>query len=132
MKTYKQLITELEKFENQTDPACIMTFTDPDYPDESANYVDCSGVYNVYRNSDGINIVCSDNGTLTWEDVRIKLHQCCANNLNAIAKIIIGYGSSPNAAYLIDFNDEPVGSSRVIDCTVLPKDTIWNIRLETL
>jgi hypothetical protein len=132
MKTYKQLITELEKFEDQTDPACIMAFTDPDWRDEGANYVDYSGVYNVYRNGNGINIVCSDNGTLTWEDVRIKLYQCCANDLNAIANITIGYGSSPNSSYLIDYNDEPVESRRVIDCVVLPEDTIWNIHLETL
>ena len=132
MKTYKQLITELEKFEDQTDPACIMAFTDPDCPDEGNNYVDCSGVYNVYRNGIGITIVCSDNGTLTWEDVRIKLYQCCANDLNAIANITIGYGSSPNASYLTDFNDESVESHRVITCTVLPEDTIWNIYLENI
>lgn len=132
MKTYKQLITELENFEDQTDPACITAFTDPDWRDEGANYVDYSGVYNVYRNGNGITIVCSDDGTLTWEDVRIKLHQCCANDLNATANITIGYGSSPNSSYLIDFNDEPVESHRVLDCTVLPEDTIWNIHLENL
>ena len=131
MRTYRQLIAELEKFKNQDEPACIMAFTDPDCPDEGDNYIDCSGVLNIRRYDNELHIICSDNGTMTWDECISCIYHG-GFNFDAIANIKIGYGLSFNDTDLYSWNDEPIESRRVVDCTVLPEDTIWNLRLETL
>ena len=51
--TYRQMLAEIAKFD-QNEPACIMASTDPDCPDEGANYVDGAGVYGVhYKDGEG-------------------------------------------------------------------------------
>ena len=132
--TYKQMLDELAKFEqNQT--ASVIASTDQECPDEGANYVDGAGIYGVHdRDNEGVlHIVCSDHGSMTWAETMQKIRRI-VKDLDAMACIKIGYcnGGGPKAKCLKDFNDEPVIERKVLDCTVLDDDIIWNLTLASV
>ena len=122
--TYGKLVDELAKFD-QTDPACIIASTDLGSPDKGENFIDGSAVKKVSVKNNAITIVCGDNGTMTWGQVRDVLR--CSITLEMAdmpAFVQIGYRG------MTDANDKPCVPRRVKECGVIKdEDTIWNVEL---
>ena len=125
--TYGKLVDELAKFD-QTDPACIIASTDLSNLDKGENFIDRSAVKKVSVKNNVITIVCSDNGTMTWGQVRDALR--CSITLEMAdmpAFVQIGYRD------MTDANDRPCMPRRVKECGVIKdEDTIWNVELESI
>lgn len=125
--TYGQLVNELAKFD-QTDCACIITSTDLSNPDKGENFIDGSAVKKVSVKNNAITIICSDNGTMTWGQIRDVLR--CSITLEMAdmpAFVQIGYRD------MTDANDRPCMPRRVKECGVIKdEDTIWNVELESI
>lgn len=122
--TYGELVDELAKFD-QTDCACVIASTDLGSPDEGANFVDGSGVKSVRVVSGVVKITCSDNGMMTWEQVRAALRDRITLNMADQPAIVqIGYDGMEDA------NGRPCRPRRVKECGVFEGyDTIWNVEL---
>ena len=122
--TYGKLVDELAKFD-QKDPACIIASTDLGCPDEGANFVDGSAVKSVGVGNGVVMIVCDDNGTMTWEQVRAALRDRITLNMADQPAIVqIGYSGMEDA------NGRPCRPRRVKECGVIEGyDTIWNVEL---
>ena len=122
--TYGKLVDELAKFD-QTDPACIIASTDLGCPDEGENFVDGCGVKSVSVWIGVVMIVCGDNGTMTWEQVRAALRDRITLNMADQPAIVqIGYDG------MTDANGRPCRPRWVKECGVIEgDDTIWNVEL---
>ena len=122
--TYGKLVDELAKFD-QTDCACVIASTDLGCPDEGENFVDGCGVKRVGIGNGVVMIVCDDNGTMTWEQVRAALRdRITLNMVDRPAIVQIGYDG------MTDANGRPCRPRRVKECGVIEgDDTIWNIEL---
>ena len=122
--TYGKLVDELAKFD-QTDPACIIASTDLGCPDEGENFVDVCGVKSVSVWIGVVMIVCGDNGTMTWEQVRAALRDRITLNMaDQLAIVQIGYDG------MTDANGRPCRPRWVKECGVIEgDDTIWNVEL---
>ena len=122
--TYGKLVDELAKFD-QTDPACIIASTDLGCPDEGENFVDGCGVKSVSVGIGVVKITCSDNGTMTWEQVRAALRDRITLNMADQPAIVqIGYDG------MTDANGRPCRPRWVKECGVIEgDDTIWNVEL---
>ena len=122
--TYGKLIDELVKFD-RTDCACIIASTDLGSPDEGENFIDGSGVKKVSVKNGVVMIVCGDNGTMTWEQVRTALRNRIMLNMSDRPAVIqIGYRG------MADANGRPCRQRRVKECGVIEgDDTIWNVEL---
>ena len=122
--TYGKLVDELAKFD-QTDPAYVIASTDLVSPDEGGNFVDGSAVKSVRIVSGVVKITCSDNGTMTWEQIRTALRdQITLNMVDQPAIVQIGYRG------MADANGRPCRQRRVKECGVIEGyDTIWNVEL---
>lgn len=120
--TYGKLVDELAKFD-QKDPACIIASTDIGCPDEGENFIDGSGVGNVGVRNGVVMIVCGDDGTMTWGQIRDRLRdRITLSMVDQPAIVQIGYDGMEDA------NDEPCIPRRVKECGVIEgDDTIWNI-----
>ena len=121
--TYSKLIDELAKFD-QAEPACIIASTDISEPDYGDNFIDGSGVKHVSINMDVVKIVCSDNGKMTWKQLRASLlNKITLNMANKPAIMQICYPD------MTDANGNSCDPHFVKTCNVLDEDTIWNIEL---
>lgn len=122
--TYGKLVDELAKFD-QTDCACVIASTDLGSPDEGANFVDGNGVKSVRVVSGVVKITCSDNGMMTWEQVRAALRDRITLNMADQPAIVrIGYDGMKDA------NGRPCRPRWVKECVVIEGyDTIWNVEL---
>ena len=122
--TYGKLVDELAKFD-QKDPACIIASTDLGCPDEGANFVDGSAVKSVGVGNGVVMIVCDDNGTMTWEQVRAALRDRITLNMADQPAIVqIGYDGMEDA------NGRPCRPRWAKECGVIEDyDTIWNVEL---
>ena len=122
--TYGKLVDELAKFD-QTDPACIIASTDLGSPDEGENFVDGCRVKSVGVWIGVVMIVCGDNGTMTWEQVRAALRDRITLNMADQPAIVqIGYDG------MTDANGRPCRPRWVKECGVIEDDdTIWNVEL---
>ena len=124
--TYGKLVDELAKFD-QTDPACIIASTDLGSPNEGENFIDGSAVKRVGVGNGVVMIVCSDSGTMTWEQIRTTLlNRITLDMADQPAIIQIGYDGMKDA------NDKPCYPHWVKECGVIEgDDTIWNIELDS-
>ena len=122
--TYGKLVKELAKFD-QADCACVIASTDLVSPDEGANFVDGSAVKRVGVGNGVVMIVCSDNGAMTWEQVRAALlNRITLDMADRPAIVQIGYDGMEDA------NGRPCRPRRVKECGVIEGyDTIWNVEL---
>ena len=122
--TYGKLVKELAKFD-QTDCACVIASTDLGSPDEGANFVDGSGVKRVGVGNGVVTIVCDDNGTMTWAQVRTTLlGRITLDMADQPAIVQIGYDGMEDA------NSRPCRPRWVKECGVNEGyDTIWNVEL---
>ena len=122
--TYRKLVDELSKFD-QTDCAYIIASTDLGCPDEGENFVDGSAVKRVGIGNGVVMIVCDDNGTMTWEQVRATLRDRITLNMADQPAIVqSGYDGMKDA------NGRPCRPRRVKECGVIEgDDTIWNVEL---
>ena len=125
-KTISDLITELLKFEDKSQPLCVTASTDMSCPDEGDNFIDASGVHHVTVNMvDGSVVVkVGDSGKRTIEQVIDDLKK--AEKQSAEVKLKIGY---IDGSKMIDFNDNPVVHRYVKHCAVIEDDEFWNIEL---
>lgn len=127
--TIKDMITELEKFEDQDQPLCVIASTNPDEPDAGENFIDGSGVKRIkprvinFSDPAHVEIVVGDTGAMTVREVIDALKTNPAQ-LDPV-RMRIGYQGTK----LRDANDGVVRVRDVVDCAVLPGDTIWNITL---
>ena len=121
---YRKLVDELAKFD-QKDPAYVIASTDLGSPDKGENFIDGSAVKKVSVKNNAITIVCGDNGTMTWGQVRDVLR--CSITLEMAdmpAFVQIGYRG------MTDANDKPCVPRRVKECGVIEGyDTFWNVEL---
>ena len=122
--TYRKLVDELAKFD-QTDCAYVIASTDLGSPDEGGNFVDGSAVKRVGIGNGVVMIVCDDNGTMTWEQIRTTLlDRITLNMVDQPAIIQIGYDGMEDA------NGRPCRPRWVKECGVIEGyDTIWNVEL---
>lgn len=123
-ETYGKLVDELAKFD-QKDPACIIASTDLGCPDEGENFIDGSGVQRVSVGNGVVMIVCSDSGTMTWEQVRVTLRDRITLSMADQPAIVqIGYDGMKDA------NNKRCVPRRMKECGVIEDDdTIWNVEL---
>ena len=95
--TYEKLVKELAKFD-QTDCAYVIASTDIGCPDEGANFVDGSAVKRVGVGNGVVTIVCSDGGTMTWEQIRTTLlNRITLDMADRPAIVQIGYDGMEDA-----------------------------------
>ena len=122
--TYGKLVDELAKFD-QTDCACVIASTDLGSPDEGENFIDGSAVKRVGVGNGVVMIVCSDSGTMTWEQIRTTLlNRITLDMADQPAIVQIGYDGMKDA------NNKPCRPRRVKECGVIEgDDTIWNVEL---
>lgn len=122
--TYGKLVDELAKFD-QKDPACIIASTDLSCPDKGENFIDGSAVKRVGVGNGVISIVCGDDGTMTWGQIRDRLRdRITLSMVDQPAIVWIDYDG------LKDANGKPCVPRRVKECNVIEgDDTIWNIEL---
>jgi len=125
--TYGKLVDELAKFD-QNDPARVIASTDLGRPDKGENFVDGSGVGNVRVSGDiagVVQIVCGDDGTMTWGQIRDRLRAgITLDMVDQPAIVLIGYDGMEDA------NGEPCRPRWVKECGVVEGDgTIWNVGL---
>jgi len=125
MKTIKDIIAELEKFEDKSAPLTIIASTNREDPESGENFIDGAVVQRVSVNAlDGrMDIKVSDEGTWTVSDALTVLRK--AGKPESVARVKIGYGAHP----MTDSEGEPVSIRLVEDCTVLEEDAIWNVTL---
>ena len=122
--TYGKLVDELAKFD-QTDCACVIASTDLGSPDEGENFIDGSAVKRVGVGNGVVMIVCSDSGTMTWEQIRTTLlNRITLDMADQPAIVQIGYDD------VNDANGRPCRPRWVKECGVIKgDDTIWNVEL---
>ena len=122
--TYGKLVDELAKFD-QTDCACVIASTDLGSPDEGENFIDGSAVKRVGVGNGVVMIVCSDSGTMTWEQIRTTLlNRITLDMADQPAIVQIGYDGMKDA------NNKSCRPRQVKECGVIEgDDTIWNVEL---